>query len=196
MDDAATTALTGSSPDEARPRTADAPHAARAGETIPGGVIVAVIALLVVVVSMPRFRAHVVGSNRADARKTLALLGGTLFEEQWALELDGADVPETLMGVIEAIPPLQHRFRDARRVPGSTELRHHGYLFNTGHVLDAYGTHAALVAWPVEYARTGDAAFALTAGGELWIHANGGLWTSLERPLVDVDLSDEGWHRR
>ena len=37
-------------------------------EGVPGALIVATIAILVVMVSLPRFRAHVLDANRDDAR--------------------------------------------------------------------------------------------------------------------------------
>lgn len=164
-------------------------------EPIPGAVIVAMIALLVIVVSLPRFRAHVVQSNRDDVPRTLSLLGGTVFQEGWQERFPEGDAPETLYGVVRGLEPLAHRFRDASPVEGSTELRHHGYLFDTGRLFGGDGARTALVAWPVDYGRTGDRAFALTSDGQLFVHRNAGLWNGVARPLVDVALSDEGWRR-
>lgn len=164
-------------------------------EPIPGAVIVGMIALLVVVVSLPRFRAHVVRSNRDDVPRTLSLLGGTVFQDGWQSSFPDGRAPETLYGVVRGLEPLDHRFRDASPVEGSTELRHHGYLFDTGRLFGGDGAQTALVAWPVDYGRTGDRAFALTSSGGLFVHRNAGLWNGVTRPLVDVALSDEGWRR-
>lgn len=167
-----------------------------AAEAIPGGVIVTVIAVLVVVVSMPRFRDHVVRANRADVPTALRLLGAPAFDDSWAAGLKADALPRTLHELVQSIDSLRHRFRDGRAVQGSTELEHHGYLFDTGNIISNGESHAALVAWPVEYGRTGDAAFVFTAQGTVWVHRNGGLWTGIERPLVDVEMSDDGWARR
>ncbi|MEL6429121.1 MAG: hypothetical protein AAFU73_03210 [Planctomycetota bacterium] len=165
-------------------------------EAIPGAVIVAVIAVLVVVVSMPRFRDHVVRTNRADAPTALRLLGASAFDDSWANGLEADALPRTVHELVLSIDALRHRFRDGRPVQGSTTFEHHGYLFDTGNVLDGPRSRPALVAWPVEFGRTGDAAFAFTAEGSVWVHRNGGLWTGVESPLVDVAISDEGWTER
>lgn len=165
-------------------------------DPIPAAVIVGMIALLVIVVSLPRFRAHVLRSNRDDVPRTLGLLGETVFQDGWQDRFAGGQAPSTLYGVVRGLRPLAHRFRDASPVEGSTELRHHGYLFDTGRLFDGDSVRTALVAWPVDYGKTGDRAFALTSAGGLYVHRNAGLWNGAQRPLVDVALSDEGWRRR
>ena len=44
------------------------------GGGVPAVLLVGAIAVLVIVVSMPRFRAHVLDANRVDAEQTIELL--------------------------------------------------------------------------------------------------------------------------
>ena len=173
----------------------------KAGEAegVPAALIVGAIALLVVLVSLPRFRAHVLRANRIDAPVTLDILGAYVFSEEWqrARTEDGA--PDSLFAVIESEERLRHRFPDARRFEGpdgETILLHHGYLFGTGILIDGALRHPALVAWPSEYGRTGDAAFVKTGSGRTYGHDNRGLWSGSGNPLIEADLSDEGWRSR
>lgn len=167
-------------------------------EGVPAALIVGAIALLVVLVSLPRFRAHVLRANRADATNTLNRLGAYVFAEKWQAALVPEKTPQNLFALIEFEPRLTHRFPDARRAQadsGGVQLLHHGYLFDTGQVMDGSFSVPALVAWPAEFGRTGDAAYARTKEGAVYAHRNGGLWSGVNDGLFHADLTDEGWRR-
>lgn len=175
-----------------------APAVTRA-EGVPGAWIVGTIALLVVLVSLPRFRAHVLDANRDDARLALGLLSERIFAPEWQAGVAGATAPDDLHEVIRQDARLDHRFPDARRVeaPGGAHdvLLHHGYLFDTGHVVVDGVRVPALVAWPDVYGRSGDLAYARTGDGAVYAHGNDGLWSGVAAALMDADLADEGWRR-
>ena len=166
--------------------------------------LIGAIAVLVVVVSMPRFRAHVLEANREDAQLTLTLLGSRVFEEPLPGEATN-EAPAMAFGILDLVKAtkrLDHRFPDARSTSTAGELLHHGYRFATGFVLEGLSRRGALVAWPNDYGRSGDIAYATTADGVLWGHPNRGLWSGADRTpkqqgnnqgLLIVDLSDEGW---
>ncbi len=186
---------------------------------IPAALLIGSIALLVVLVSLPRFRAHVLDGNRADARVALRILGTAVFEPNPLGRLDRtsedahlrglspredrreartnaqprSDEALSLYDVVRLSDWLHHRFPDARPLAGPTGLLHHGYRIDTGYVLDGPLRRPALVAWPDVFGRSGDAAFARTAEGSVFRHPNGGLWSGAGRDLTLVDLSDESW---
>lgn len=165
----------------------------RETQGVPAAVLVGAIALLVVLVSLPRFRAHVLRANQEDARLTLDLLGQTVFAEGWLDGFDPGKAPEELFDVVLSEDRLLHRFQDARRVEGAPQMLHHGYLVDTGNVLAGGLRRPALVTWPSTYGKSGDTAFARTRDGSMYAHRNGGLWTGPAHPLIHADLSDEGW---
>ncbi|MEM9383383.1 MAG: hypothetical protein AAGB93_25800 [Planctomycetota bacterium] len=169
----------------------------RAGSRgVPASILIATIAVLVVVVSLPRFRAHAIDANRKDARVALDLLGSAVFAP--ALPSRVAErASRTLPDVIRSSAALQHRFPDARAVAAAAgvQLLHHGYRIDTGWVIEGVERRPALVAWPDRYGVTGDVAYALTGDGALWGHPNAGLWSAGEQELAVADLADEGWAR-
>ncbi len=173
-----------------RPEADGAPATMRG---VPGGLLVAVIALLVVLVSLPRFHAHTLDANRADARITLDVLGAEVFSSDLAGELGLADGPDVLIQLVRATPALAHRFPDARMANDAGQFLHHGYRVDTGFVLEGIRSWPAIVTWPDRFTESGDAAFALTRDGRLFGHPNGGLWSGGQSALRTVDLSDEGW---
>lgn len=184
----------GSDPDPSV--AADSPlDASKGSETqgVPAAVLVGAIALLVVLVSLPRFRAHVLRANQEDARLTLDLLSQTVFAEGWLDGFEPGKAPEELYDVVLSEERLLHRFQDGRRVEGAPQLLHHGYLVDTGNVLTGAQGRPALVAWPNTYGSSGDVAFARTRDGSMYAHRNGGLWSGPGHPLIHADLSDEGW---
>lgn len=178
---------------------ANAPASEAAGQAVaevrglPSGVLIGAIALLVVLVSLPRFRAHVLSSNREDAQLALVILAPVVFEQQWPEKLRVTDDAPDLSHVVDLTPALAHRFPDARSLEASSGLLHHGYRIDTGFVHDGPLHRPALVAWPDDYGRSGDAAYAITADGTVYAHPNGGLWSGSGRTLALVDLSDESW---
>ena len=167
-------------------------NAVREDGGVPPMVLVGVIALLVVLVSLPRFRAHVVRANRADAPIVLGLLAAEVNGTRAGAE-NGAP-PETLHRMVLDTRSLRHRLRDARALATDAQvLDHHGYLFATGRVQVGVSSSPALVAWPTRFGETGDWAYAIDRTGNIHVHPNGGLWSGSERPLMDVDLGDEAW---
>jgi len=155
--------------------------------------LVSAIALLVVLVSLPRFQAHAVDANQSDARITLDVLGAVVFDPELEDGLAALEGPDALLRLVAAVPALSHRFPDARAADGSGQLVHHGYRVDTGFVLDGLESWPALVTWPEEFGVSGGAAFALTRDGRIFGHPNRGLWSAGESPLRTADLSDEGW---
>jgi hypothetical protein len=160
---------------------------------VPSGLLIGAIALLVVLVSLPRFHAHAMDANRADARITLDVLGAMAFSEEHAADLVPQSGPEALTRLLRETPALTHRFPDARVSEDTGQFLHHGYRVDTGFVLDGIESWPALVSWPDRFTDTGDAAFALTADGRMYGHPNRGLWSGGQSALRSVDLSDEGW---
>ncbi len=160
---------------------------------VPAGILIGAIALLVVLVSLPRFHAHAMDANRADARITLDVLGAEAFNPGLAEELVLQSGPGALTRLLRNTPALTHRFPDARVSEDTGQFLHHGYRVDTGFVLDGVESWPALVSWPDRFTDTGDAAFALTADGRLFGHPNRGLWSGGQSALRSVDLSDEGW---
>ena len=176
------------------------------GGGVPAALLVSAIAVLVVVVSMPRFRAHVLEANREDAELTIGLLGGAVFRRTLptstpmstqrtspgASELNRVSA-EGLFGLVEGVERLRHRFRDARRTDTPGELLHHGYRFATGYVLTGLREEDALVAWPNTYGKSGDLAFATISDGSIYAHPNHGLWSGADpsTPPPNVAASQE-----
>lgn len=172
-------------------RAAAAPAAVREEGGVPPMALVAVIALLVGLVSLPRFRAHVVRANRADAPVVLGLLAAQVNGGDAIREAGG---PETLFQLIQDTRSLRHRLRDARALAIDPQVvDHHGYLYATGRIQAGGGPRPALVAWPLRFGETGDHAYAIARDGVTYVHSNGGLWSGADRALMDVDLQDERW---
>ena len=165
----------------------------RAPRGVPAGLLIAAIALLVVLVSLPRFHAHAMDANRADARITLDVLGAAAFKGDLSSSLSLAEGPGALSRLVGETPTLTHRFPDARVAEDTGQFLHHGYRVDTGFVLDGLESWPALVTWPDRFTDTGDAAFALTRDGRMFGHPNRGLWSGGGSGLRTVDLSDESW---
>lgn len=175
------------------PEVQEAGHAKGAG--IPAALLVSAIAVLVIVVSMPRFRAHVLDANREDARLTIALLGSAVFNNKLPEGLPLTSGKSTPAGGLEEaaeghepglfefvrdVKRLRHRFPDARATGTAGELLHHGYRFATGYVHKDLARHEVLVAWPDSYGKSGDVAFAAMEDGSIYGHPNHGLWSGEE----------------
>jgi len=160
---------------------------------VPSGLLIGAIALLVVLVSLPRFHAHAMDANRADARITLDVLGAEAFSADLSQDLLLERGPGALSRLVQETPALKHRFPDARVSGDTAQFLHHGYRVDTGFVLEGVESWPALVSWPDRFTDTGDAAFALTADGRMYGHPNRGLWSGGGSALRSVDLSDEGW---
>lgn len=134
------------------------------------------IALVVVLVSLPRLRAFALRENELDAVRMLRLLARDASEVQ-----DFAGVARAGgLGALLATR-TEHRVRlEDLELVGDGRLRRHGYLFDAQPVLvpGADGAPGAPVerwvlrAWPWEHARTGLGAFEVFPGGEVHGHAN------------------------
>jgi hypothetical protein len=145
------------------------------------------VAVVVLLVSLPRLQDLAVRENEGDARwltERLGELGGTL---------EGA--PHDIRGLLEAQPTLTRLLDDAEYLEDGRLLRRHGYLFE---VVGADGASAgcglsAVRAWPWRYERTGRQAYLWRCGEPLRAHDNAlGHWSGLQRP-PEVAAVAAGW---
>ncbi|HVS18200.1 MAG TPA: hypothetical protein VMT18_06340 [Planctomycetota bacterium] len=145
------------------------------------------VALVVLLVSLPRLQDLAVRENEGDARwlsERLAELSG---------EVPGA--ARDIRGLLERQPNLTRLLDDAEYLENGRLLRRHGYLFE----LVARGEDAGecavagVRAWPWRYERTGRRAYLWRCGEPVRAHANdGGRWSGPERP-PDLASGDAGW---
>ncbi|HIF40037.1 MAG TPA: hypothetical protein EYQ74_02915 [Planctomycetes bacterium] len=145
--------------------------------------VIAAIALLVCMVSLPRLQNYVQCNNEEDAARSLRVLGraGSPQESPDLATWIGQD------------RSLRHRFLDARVLEDSGLLMQHGYLFQ---MQRPEGLPAQFVAWPRSAPRTGQAAFMWDGSGNVLRHANAdGRWNGPEaRPAEPgTNLSELGW---
>ena len=134
--------------------------------------LIAAIVTLVCVVSLPRLEEYARRTNEADARTAIVLLGETWIEDPRAAA-PGRDLP----ALVADDPHVSHRLRDARRVPGTAILLHHGYYLRLAE------DGRSIVAWPRRAGRTGERAFRYRAGQGLAVHANlDERWSGVEPP--------------
>jgi hypothetical protein len=145
------------------------------------------VALVVLLVSLPRLQDLAVRENEGDARwltARLGELGGTL---------EGA--PRDIRGLLETQPTLTRLLDDAEYLEGGRLLRRHGYLFEVV-AADGAGAHcglSAVRAWPWRYERTGRQAYLWRCGEPLRAHDNAlGRWSGLQRPPETAAPAD-GW---
>jgi hypothetical protein len=137
------------------------------------------VAVVVLLVSLPRLREFALRENEADARTLVARLGELCARETHAGSLAQA---------LEREPQLVARLDDAEWLDQGRVLRRHGYLFE----LDASRRPARVLAWPWEHGRTGLRAFRWEAG-VLQIHSNrAGAWSGAQAPPLE-DASGDGW---
>jgi hypothetical protein len=145
--------------------------------------IIAAIALLVCMVSLPRLQSYVQANNEEDAARSLRILGRAG---------NPGDAPD-LATWIARDSSLRHRFLDARVLEESGLLMQHGYLF---HMQRSGGDSNQFVAWPRATPRTGQAAFMLDADGLVQRHANtDGRWSGPEARPVNLPSpsTEPGW---
>lgn len=157
-----------------------------AGLRLSDALLIAAILGLVLVVSLPRIEAFARSTNESDARLVTALLGERLLGEE------GRELSADLPALVAGDEYLEHRLRDARRLPDTEILLFHGYYFRLDH---GAGT---LVAWPRIAGGTGRAAFAWRAGAGLLVHANDERRWSGGAPDVParLEVGDDGpWKR-
>lgn len=144
----------------AGPRTPLLARVRLAGLRLSDALLIAAILGLVLVVSLPRIEAYARTTNERDARLVTALLGERLLQEGRG-ELS-ADLP----ALVADDEYLEHRLRDARRLPETEILLFHGYYYR----LDR--PTGTLYAWPRLAGGTGRPAFAFRAGAGLFVHPN------------------------
>ena len=145
--------------------------------------IIAAIALLVCMVSLPRLQSYVQANNEEDAARALRILGRAG---------NPGDAPD-LATWIARDSSLRHRFLDARVLEESGLLMQHGYLF---HMQRSGGGSNQFVAWPRATPRTGQAAFMLDADGLVQRHANtDGRWSGPDARPVNLPSppTEPGW---
>ena len=137
------------------------------GLTLSGGLSLAAVLAVVVVVSLPRLRSLAVQENEADARATAEILAGALEE------LPATRLP-TLQELLQSSELAS--LDDAELLAQGTLLRRHGYLFEVTRLtadgrpaLGGEGSgpaHARAVrAWPWAHGRTGVETFLVPVGG-------------------------------
>lgn len=143
------------------------------------------VAVVVLLVSLPRLQDLAVRENEGDARwltERLGEIGG---------RLEGA--PQDIRGLLEAQPTLTRLLDDAEYLEDGRLLRRHGYLFE---VAGGAGTGcglSAVRAWPWRYERTGRQAYLWRCGEPLRANANAhGRWSGPQRPPEFAALAD-GW---
>jgi hypothetical protein len=131
--------------------------AARPGISFVDGAVLGLIALVVVLVSLPRLRHFALRENETDAIRALRL-----FSED-ALAHPDALAKWNLADLLSASSVHRARLEDVE-VLEDGRLRCHGYLFAA-----ALGSSGRpwILAWPWEHGRTGLAAFAIEPGGDL-----------------------------
>lgn len=141
--------------------------------------VLAAVAVVVLLVSLPRLREFALRENEADARTLVARLG----------ELCAQGAPPASLGeVLARAPLLAARLEDAEWLGGGAVLRRHGYLFE----LDSSVAQPIIRAWPWEHGRTGCRAFRWRTGA-LEGHPNlAGGWNGLP-PSAPDELSAAEW---
>lgn len=146
----------------AKPR-AWAPRAAHAepdvetrrGISFVDGATLALIATVVVLVSLPRLRRFALRENETDAISMLRMLAADADAHGDALD-DGG-----LSALLAASTHHRIRLEDVE-VLADGRLRRHGYVFEA--VREPNGRRV-LLAWPWEHGRSGLGAFAVEPGG-------------------------------
>jgi len=158
----------------------------------------AAVALVVLLVSLPRLRDLALRENEGDAVWLMRRL------VELCAKADGAD----LQALVEAEPRVGRLLDDAEFLERGRILRRHGYLFEVldGSVdrpqsgqepLDGSATTAqwAVRAWPWEAGRTGRLALLWTPQSGLVGHLNEQAEWSGTRPPSPGAAGAEGWRR-
>jgi hypothetical protein len=144
----------------------------------------AAVALVVLLVSLPRLRDLALRENESDA----------LWLTQQLAELAGEREPQSVQALLEGAPDLRRQIDDAEYLEGGRLLRRHGYAFE---VLARSGTEGgapAVRAWPWHAGRTGATAFVWTASRGLVGNANReGRFSGERAPPPETDGA-AGWH--
>lgn len=145
--------------------------------------VLAAVAVVVLLVSLPRLREFALRENESDARTLLARLGELCTRESPVQDGQLA----TLTEVLARAPQLAARLDDAEWLQGGAVLRRHGYLFE----LEASAPTPVIRAWPWEHGRTGCSAFRWRMGA-LEGHPNPtGEWSGMASG--EAELSPAEW---
>jgi hypothetical protein len=140
----------------------------------------AAVALVVLLVSLPRLRDLALRENEADAAWLARRLG----------ELSVQDEAPTLGELFGRQGSLRRLAEDAELIEGGRVLRRHGYLFEL-----LPGPRRAVRAWPWEAGRTGRVALLWTPEVGLVGHPNhDGRWSG-DRPPRPEAAGGDGWRR-
>lgn len=125
------------------------------GISFVGAATLALIAIVVVLVSLPRLRRFALRENEVDAIAMLRILAADALAHREALGAGG------LSALLAASTDHRVRLEDVE-VLGDGRLRRHGYVFEAVRGVDG---RRVLLAWPWEHGRTGLGAFAVEPGG-------------------------------
>ena len=146
------------------------------------------VALVVVLVSLPLLRSVALKENEVDALRALNLLGPQVF---------AADAQvEDFRTLLEPESELGRRLPDSRLVDGGRVMFRHGYLFEIVPLEDG---QRLLRAWPLDHGKSGLGAFWANADGQVLGHPNGAAqWSGMDAapylPAHDgAGLYEGGW---
>jgi hypothetical protein len=146
----------------------------RRGLSFVDGAVLGLIALVVVLVSLPRLRRFALRENETDAIRALRILA-----------VDGVAHADVLAGgnlgaLLAASSDHRVRLDDVEVLPDG-RLRCHGYLFT---IALAETGRPLLLAWPWEHGSTGLAAFAIEPGGDpVGLRNEEGVYSGPDSPL-------------
>jgi hypothetical protein len=164
---------------------AKAQPAVRRGVRFVDGALLGLIALVVVLVSMPRLRRFALRENETDAIRALRVLADDALADPDALRSGD------LGSLLAASSSHRVRLEDVEVLDGG-RLRRHGYVFSATEVAPG---RTVLLAWPWDHGRTGLAAFAIEPGADpLGIANEDGRFSGPDRPPPpDLDCEDSSW---
>ncbi|HEV8113250.1 MAG TPA: hypothetical protein VGR31_10795 [Planctomycetota bacterium] len=170
-----------------RKAAAKAEPALRRGVRFIDAAVLGLIALVVVLVSMPRLRRFALRENETDAIRALRVLADDALAGPDALRSGD------LGGLLAASSTHRVRLEDVE-VLDDGRLRRHGYLFSATEVAPG---RTVLLAWPWDHGRTGLAAFAIEPGADpVGVANEDGRFSGPDRPPpADLDREDTGWSR-
>jgi hypothetical protein len=165
------------------PGAGDGRRSVRGALSVSGVLTLSAVALVVVLVSLPRLRGFALRENESDAASMLALLG-----ESWRARAETAAGPD-LAALLRADRDLARRLEDCRPV-GAGRLLRHGYLFDA---VEPEPGRWALRGWPWHAGQTGRAAFVWSAEAGLCGHPNDGARYGGPDAPPPHDPSGPGW---
>jgi hypothetical protein len=136
----------------------------------------AAVALVVLLVSLPRLQDLAVRENEADAAWLARRLAELCQQEP--------GTQDNVQALLADRPALSRLLDDSEFLEGGRMLRRHGYLFEVQAGAPGAQAPVRIVrAWPWQFERTGRAVFLWRSDGDLRGHANlAGVWAGVERP--------------